>query len=261
MIIFLLICCYSCEEVVDIKLEQSEPRLVIEASLLWDQQSELNAQYIKLSTTTAFFDEEIPTAENAEVSVFSTSGTEYVFQEVENGLFRNTEINPLPGEEYRLEIIYENEIYTATSEYVTTPDLDFVEQENDGGFSGDDIELKVFYTDPANEENFYLFRFYNEDLDLQIYTDEFTDGNQTFAFFSSDELEAGDEVGFEIQGITESFYQYMFILRSQSGSGGGPFQTQPTLVRGNIINTTNPDNYPFGYFRLSGTNFLNYSIE
>ena len=261
VLIFCFLCFYSCEEVVDVELEESDPRLVIEASLLWDQKNDQNVQYIKLTRTAAFFKDEIPAAENAEVSVFSSTGTEYIFQEVEPGLFTNNQITPVAGETYSLEIVYEDEVYRATSEFITAPALDFVVQENDGGFSGEDIELKVFYTDPAEETNFYLFRFFSEDLDLQIYNDEFTNGSQTFAFFTSEELERGAEVAFEIQGISESFYQYMFILRSQAGTGGGPFQTQPTLVRGNIVNTTDPDNYPFGYFRLSGTNFLTYTIE
>jgi hypothetical protein len=32
-----------------------------------------------------------------------------------------------------------------------------VEQNNEGGFTGEDIELKAFYTDPANIENYYFF--------------------------------------------------------------------------------------------------------
>ena len=35
--------------------------------------------------------------------------------------------------------------------------IDYVEQNNDGGFSGEDIELKAFYTDPADAENLLFF--------------------------------------------------------------------------------------------------------
>ena len=54
----------------------------------------------------------------------------------------------------------------------------------------------------------------------------------------------------------------MFILLQQiEEQGGGPFETQPATVRGNIINQTNPDNFALGYFRLSEVDEFIYTIE
>ena len=139
--------------------------------------------------------------------------------------------------------------------------LEDVEQSTGGGFAGDEIELKVYYTDPAETKDYYLFRFIHQDLSIQIYEDEFTNGNRTFAYFSDEDIKSGDEVRFEVQGISRRFYEYMFILRSQAGTGGGPFQTQPTTVRGNLINLTNPQNFALGYFRVSESDSLNYTVE
>lgn len=257
----LLFSLISCEEVVDVNLEESEPRLVIEAPLLWDVDEEENTQIIKLTTTAPFFDEEIPPAMGASVSIFAEDGREYIFEEIMDGVFRYENMPPRQDTEHELVITYKDEIYTATEKLVSVPRLDYVEQEI-GGFSGDEYEFKVFYQDPANMKNYYLFRYSNEDVSLQIYDDEFTNGNQTFAFFNDEDANPGDLVGFQIQGISRGFYEYLFILRSQSGSSnGGPFQTQPSIVRGNIVNTTNPDNFAFGYFRMSATNFLVYEVE
>lgn len=252
----------SCEEVVDVELEESAPRLVIEASLLWNQDLQENVQIIKLTTTAPYFQEEIPPAVGASVSVISGTGEEYIFTEVREGIYTNVEIPPVLNVEHQLIIEYNNEVYTATEELIPVPELDYVEQEL-GGFSGDDYEFKVYYRDPAEIENYYLFRYINEQkVFLQIYDDEFTNGNETFAFFNDEAAQPGDLVAFQIQGISEGFYEYLFILRSQSGSSsGGPFQTQPSIVRGNIVNTTNPENFAFGYFRLSGTNLLVYEVE
>ena len=252
---------WSCEDVVDVDLQEVEPRLVVEASLLWDMDQAANIQYIKLTTTAPYFASEIPAAIGATVKIFDEAGDEYPFEEVENGLFKNNNIKPLPGALYKLEIVYNEEIYEATEHFMSTPELQYVEQSNNGGFSGDEIELKIFYQDPEEVENYYLFRFYDEQLSLQIYEDRFTDGNLNFAYYSDEDLKPGDEVGIEIQGISKDFYQYMFILRSQSGDNNGPFQTQPTVVRGNIVNITNPDNFAFGYFRLSATDFMSYTVE
>ena len=251
----------SCEEVVDLELETSAPRLVIEASLLFNPEIEKEIQIIKLSTTAPYFEEKIPPVSGAIVKITTDSGEEYLFEEVNDGIYQNRDIMPVQNRNYTLEIIHQNEIYTSTAQYYTTPGLQFAEQDL-GGFSGDEYEFRIFYQDPEERENFYFFRYLNEQIYLQIYTDEFTNGNLTFASFNDEDAKPGDLVQFEIQGISEGFYEYMFILRSQAGdNNGGPFQTQPSIVRGNIVNQTNPDNFPFGYFRLSEVKFLTYEVQ
>lgn len=259
--VLLMLVFTSCEEVIDVELDESSPRLVIEASLLWNVDTEENTQIIKLTTTAPYFQEEVPPAKGATVSVITETGREFNFKEVEDGIFRYENFSALFDVEHQLLVTYKNEIYTATEKLVPVPQLELVEQEI-GGFTGDDYEFKVYYQDPPDMENYYLFRYINERASLQIYDDEFTNGSRTFAFFSDEDANAGDVVGFQIQGIPRGFYEYLFILRSQSGgSNGGPFQTQPSIVRGNIVNTTNPENFAFGYFRLSETHFIAYEVE
>ena len=65
-----------------------------------------------------------------------------------------------------------------------------------------------------------------------------------------------------MEGISREYYDYMFVLRSQVGTNqGGPFETMPAVVRGNIVNETNQDNFPFGYFRLSEADSITYRVE
>ena len=54
----------------------------------------------------------------------------------------------------------------------------------------------------------------------------------------------------------------MSILVSIAGSNvGGPFQSPPATVKGNIVNVTNKENYPLGYFSLSETDTQKYKIK
>lgn len=263
--IILLLCSisfYSCEDIVQVELKESEPRLVIEASLLWQKNTQGKVQLVRLTTTAPFFDDQIPPAEGASVSVFSETGVEFKFDEIELGIFRNDQFIPELNKTYELEVAYRGEVYRAIETLLPVVPLENIEQTTSGGFGGEDIELKAYFTDPPNIQNYYLARFFYDELSIQIYEDKFTDGNRTFAYFSNEDLTPGEEVGIEIQGISRRYYEYLFILRSQAGSSnGGPFQTQPTTVRGNIINMTNPDNFAFGYFRLSETDFLDYTIQ
>ncbi len=262
LVVFLILIFSSCEEVVDIDLQESSPRLVVEASIIWEKETNGNTQIIKLTKTTPYFQTENSAAEGASVTITSDSGNLYDFSEIEPGIYINSRFIPELNNEYELTIEYKNEIYTAIERMIPVVELVEVEQNLNGGFSGNDIELKAYYNDPPDIKNYYLFKFFFEDFSLQISDDEFTNGNRTFAYFSNEDLSIGDDVNFEIQGISEQFYEYLYILSSQAGeSNGGPFQTQPTTVRGNIINETNSDNFAFGYFRLSQSDRINYTIQ
>jgi len=47
----------------------------------------------------------------------------------------------------------------------------------------------------------------------------------------------------------------------QNTQQGGPFQTTPANLSGNMINTTNPENYPLGYFRVSEISEILYKVK
>ena len=264
-LIILLLTFTSCEEVIDLDLDQSEPRLVIDASMLWYIGTPGNNQQIKLSETIGFYEEGIEPVIDAEVIINTGNGEEFIFAHQENGIYQNSNFIPEFDENYTLEISYNDELYTATSSFVPVAGIDYIEQNDEGGFTREDLEVEVFFTDPAGEDNFYLFTFRDfsiSKLSLEIYEDEFTDGNQVSATYSDEDLTAGDEVFVTMEGISEAFYNYLFILRSQGGdNGGGPFQSQPATVKGNIINETNPENYPFGYFRLSEADSTTYIVQ
>lgn len=261
LLIGIAVCLQGCEEVVDVNLEESNPRLVVAASILLPKDNPEATQYIRLTTTAPYFSDDVPPATGANVAIIDENGRKYNFEEFEEGYYKSDAFTPQFNRVYQLEILYNGDLFTAEESLIPSPSIEYVEQKDNAGFSGDNTELRAFYTDPQGVDNFYLFRFLHENLSLQIYNDEFTDGNLTFAYFSDSDLENGDVVRFEIQGISRRFYEYMFILRSQAGSGGGPFQTQPTTVKGNVINETNPENFPFGYFRLSETDNYNYTVQ
>ena len=264
--ILFLFSCFACEDPIDLELNTAPPRLVIDASIDWVKNTTGNEQEIKLTLTAPYFDNTIPPANNATVEITDSNNTTFVFAEDgTSGIYRNNTFTPALNENYTLQIVYDGEVYIATETLIPVVAIDFVEQENNGGFTGEETELKAYYTDPATEENFYFFEFNSPtDIipDLEVYNDEFTNGNQIFGYYTNEDIEAGDEVNISIHGVSERFYEFMFLLLQQnSEAGGGPFETQPATIRGNCINLTNPDNYPFGYFRLSEVDEVLYTVE
>ncbi len=250
----------SCEDVIDVELNDAPPRLVVESNLnVWEDGTSQST--VRLTTTAPFFNNSVPFINDAIVTVTDENERVYTFTYSDNG-FYTSNLVPELNLEYTLTIIYKDETYTATETLYTVSPLEFIEQRDDGGFTGEDIELKVFFTDPAGENNFYFFEGISERGDvLDVYNDEFFDGNRIFGYYLVEDLAPEDEIQFNIYGVSEAYYNFMFILLQQTGGGGGPFETQPATVRGNIVNQTNPDNFPLGYFRISEVSTLNYTVQ
>ena len=265
--IAVLLLIVSCEDVVDIDVPNENPRLVIDASINWLKGTTGFSQRIKLTLSAPFFDDAIPPANNATVSITNTNNDVFTFiEDGTTGIYYNTNFVPEINETYTLTIVYENETYIGTEILQSVVPIDFIEQTENGGFTGGDIEIKAYYTDPEDEENFYFFEFDSsvpEIPNLDVYNDEFTNGNQIFGYYTEEELEAGDIVTVRNYGVSERFYNFMFIILQQNSEegGDGPFEAQPATVRGNCINTTNPDNYPLGYFRVSEVDQVVYTVE
>ncbi|WP_418263548.1 DUF4249 domain-containing protein [Flavobacterium faecale] len=256
----------SCEEVVQVDLNTTEPKLVIEATIKWLKGTSGNDQKIKLTTTTSYFSNQIPTVSGAIITVKNSSNTTFNFIEVGNtGEYICNNFIPKIEETYTLTINYKGAIYTATETLKSVAPIEEVTQKNDGGFTGKDIQLKTFFTDPANATNYYLYQYsYTNKIKQNFYGDEdsYFQGNRFFSLSQSDDIKAGDEVQITHYGISKTYYNYMNILISISGGGGGgPFQAPPATVRGNIINTTDKNNYPLGYFALSEIDSRKYIVQ
>lgn len=257
----------SCEEVVNVDLSNAEPKLVIEAIIKWEKGTTGENQTIKLSLTNDFYTNDVLPANGAIVTVTNSADVVFDFVQVpntENYVCNN--FQPVIGETYRLEILYDGEIYTASNTLFPTPDILNVTQETVDGISGEDeIQIKYFYQDNGAEENYYLLRVKNPNKQIPEFgavSDEFFQGNLMFGFYGSSETEPGITLDLSVQGISKGYHDYMNKLISIAGSGSGnPFATPPATVRGNIINITNSNNFPLGYFHLSEIDTVNYLVQ
>ena len=256
----------SCEKVVDVDLNTAPPKLVIEAYINWKKGTSGNEQKIKLTTTTDYFSTTIPKVSGA--TVFITNSENIVFNFIEKpntGEYVCNNFAPILNEMYTLTVIHKGETYTAQEKLIAVAPIESIVQNNEGGFTGKDIEIKSFYNDPANDDNFYLYKYkYSSQVKFDYYVDDDTyfQGNTFFSLSQNSDLKVGDEIEVTHYGISKAYYNYLSVLLSIAGNnGGGPFQSPPATVRGNIINTTNSSNYALGYFSLSETDTKNYIIQ
>jgi Domain of unknown function (DUF4249) len=256
----------SCEDVIDVDLNTASPKLVIDASIKWQKGTIGNEQTIKLSTTTGYYENTIPAVTGAIVFITDSNLIQYDFNEdIGTGNYICTNFNPIIDETYILTVIHDGQTYTATETLISSPTIDSVAQNNEGGFTGEDIEVKFFFQDNGLQDNFYLIQFNTSFLSLPEYDvvdDEFFQGNQMFGLYFNEDLEATNELTFTLHGISERYYNYMNVLLGVAGNNGGsPFQTPPATVRGNIVNQTNFNNYALGYFRLSEIDTMSYTVQ
>lgn len=254
----------SCLDVVEVDLEEATPRIVFDASIKWENGNAANVQIITATRTRNFFEDEIDQVSGAQIQISDPNNNIIQFEETEPGRYVTNDFTAELNEEYQLNIELEGKNYRANERFVNRTFIDSIVQGDEGGFTGDQKEVIVYFTDDANEENYYLTRFDTDFLafpDIDIQTDEFNNGNRMSASFSSEDLESGSVVEIEFYSISKSYYDFLFRLLLQTGSAGGPFQAQPATVRGNIINLNNFDDFPFGYFSLSTFEKVSYTVE
>lgn len=267
-IIFLILILFSfvsCEDVVNVDLETSNPRLVIEASILWQKGTSGNEQKIKLTTTTDYYSNVIPVVSGATIFITDSSNTYTFYENPGTGEYFCGNFNPVINATYVLTVIVNGEIYTATETLKAVPSIDYAEQDVFNGFGGEEIEVKFFFQDNGAEENYYLAKFtsnFNLLPEYDYFDDEFTQGNQMFSLYINEDMKANDELNFTLYGVSERYYNYMSILLNVAGgNGGNPFSSPPATVRGNFVNQTNSDNFAFGYFNLSEIDTTTYIIQ
>src|SRR5690606_13153563 len=98
---------------------------------------------------------DVPVVSNAIVSVENENGV--VFDFIESGTsgeYFCYDFVPEAGMEYTLTIIVDGEVYTAVEIMQNLPEFLYFTQSNDLGFGDDIYEIRYYFQDNPNEDNF-----------------------------------------------------------------------------------------------------------
>jgi hypothetical protein len=237
----------SCTKVININLNFSSPRIIIEGEIS-DQRSSC---YVRISKSANFFEQNIfPTVSGALVTITDDLGNKSVLSETSAGYYTATSYRGAFDRTYTVSVTAEGKTYTAISKMGMPVSIDVIGQGlfNFNGFGGPGkiIYVKIQYIDPAGITNYYRFvEIINGKAsdDILVDNDVLRDGNTiTQDIFRRDStLQAGDSVTILLETIDKNVYTYFSQLDQITQNFGGQ-SASPANPTGNF------DNGALGYF-------------
>ena len=249
----------SCEKVVNIDVPSIDPKLIIDASfqVYFDESPVTANTVVKLKLSADYFDDVIPVVTNATVFITDLSNNNIINFSDDNadGSYEPLiAFVPVSDIAYELTVTHDNETYKGAATKIKSTPLTSAIQGDETLFSGEETEVKIDFTDLSLEDNYYLFDF-TKNLFVTIEDRFFNGVDYNFSYFyKEDDIELPTTVTIRMSGVTKEYFTYFRVLVNQSGQGGGgPFETVPSSLLGNMINTTNEADFPLGYFHISET--------
>ena len=213
---------FSCEEVIDIDLNSSDPKLVAEGLI-----EKNSVAYVRLSYTTDYFtSEELEYEENATVILTNKSGVSETLTYCGDGLYKGDSIKGTIDDEYTMTIEENGNIYQAVSKLypaVQIYSVHYDKQENKGpGPEETNYKMVLTFSDDPLTDNYYLIKFrVNDTLETDRYTllKDYYYTTYNIIEYSTPiiEFEENDKVVITVYSIDEDAYTYLNELNDLSG--------------------------------------------
>ncbi|MEM6802367.1 MAG: DUF4249 domain-containing protein, partial [Bacteroidota bacterium] len=239
---------FSCEEIIEVNLNESNPQWVIEARI--DDQT--NEALVDISSTASYFEPgEFEPGRGASVSISSSTGESYELTEYAAGKYRASNVDLQLQEQYDLQVELEGKSYEAISILQAPLQIDSLVTEFRAGGIGPEegYYVRLAFQDPPGVRNYLRLEIWvNGELrpDIGLYDDNLTDGNEIAFPLFIDPFELGDTVEIKVHAVDFEVYRYWTALSSILGNDpGGGNSAAPANPPTNISNDA------LGYFGVS----------
>ncbi|MEJ5996078.1 DUF4249 domain-containing protein [Pedobacter sp. Du54] len=256
IIILIAVLCSSCEKVIDLKLNTTEPKIVIEAIF-----TDLNVRHSFTISSTSNFDQsntKIPVT-GAKLTLTEENGPTLSFIELTPGTYTTAvRYKGIPGKKYTLSVIADGKTYTATSIMPVAVPIKTLNQAELTFFKNTRKIVQINYTDPLGIPNYYYNRVFVNGVkreDFSVDSDRFNDGKEVknTIFIGEPDLVKGDVVRVQFLTIDVNVYRYLFSITQITGNGGPP--TTPANPNSNF------NNGALGFFSASSSTEQTIVIE
>lgn len=161
----LIMSLFSCEDVIDVVVQNSTPRLVIDAqfNVFTKEESPRLEGGVRLSFSANYFDQEVTMVKDATVVITHlNSGREYpLFYSDSEGLFLPETIDFLTDvkSDYEIKVVHSGQTYIGTTQFIPVPSILKAEQGSKTLFSGDETEIILAFQDFPERADYYLYDF------------------------------------------------------------------------------------------------------
>jgi hypothetical protein len=227
----------SCEKVVDIDLNTSSPRIVIEGNI-----SDQSGPYFVTLSQTVNFDETnvFPPITGANIVMSDNVGNLESLIETLPGTYKTSSMRGVPGRTYTLTVIADGKEYVAVSTMPSPVNIDYLTVQNQNFGRNQMKVINVQFRDPAKVKNYYRFVEVKNNVEQKfifLYDDRVQDGSSITSslFADEDTLRTGDNVIVSLQCIDKGVFDYFRTMRQASG-GGGPQAASPANPLSNFSN-------------------------
>lgn len=214
----------SCEDVIDINLNDASPKLIIVGEI----DNRTTTQRVSISKTVAFTSENpFDPVRGAQVEVTDGQGRVYSYSEREPGIYVAQNFRGREQEEYTLQVLVEGKVLTATSTMPRVVTVDSVGTSVSTFFGEERKFVTLKYQDPVGEPNYYRYLMsVNGGAFKMVYvsSDKFNDGkyvNEDLVDFDS-ELFLGDSVVVHMQCIDKATFDFWNAVQSTNPGSAAP---------------------------------------
>ncbi|ATP55878.1 hypothetical protein CPT03_05070 [Pedobacter ginsengisoli] len=213
----------GCEKVIDLKLDNAQPQLVIYGGL----SDRLDNHLVTVSKTYDFTDANRFNGVNgAKVLLKNEEGTIMEYVEVSKGVYQSPKFRGQSGRKYTLDVTFEGKTYTASSTMPGKVPLDSLTFKDFSFFGTKNTYVAANYNDPKGVQNQYryILTIKGKVQDDAVSEDRFDDGNKisNVIFYDLKDLVHGDTINVEFQCIDRNVYKYFYSLEQNAGGGGPP---------------------------------------
>lgn len=281
VILFVAIGFTSCEDVIQVKLDEGEPMVTVDA-FINDMRSQ---QKVRLTYSDGYFSQKPnDPITGATVQIRDlTSGVDYIFTDNNNGdyVFTPTDTFKL-GHNFELTITHQGTVYKSSSVRLNrTAQVDSIASEfkEGGGIanteSGYDLAFLGF-DPPGDTVDYYWIKsyrngvFFNKGGDINICANAaYGVGADGFPFITpiaqgitpfGERFQKNDVSRVEIHSINEETYNFLTQVLTQT-TNSGLFATSPENIKTNLKNTTGNKPKVVGWFCMSAVGYRELVVQ
>lgn len=202
----------SCQKVINIKVSDTEPKLVIEAK--YDAVKEEVLVHIS-QTANVLTKDTVPYISGAMVKIIDTNGVETLLSEIGNGTYFLDNYSPIHNSTYKMEVRIDGITYSSSDLLVPIIPMDSMSYEfqEKNLFLEEGYMVTFHFTDPFDENFYRVFQTINgEEMtevgEQMMLTDGFSNGLSRSVPLYWKTFEIGDTIKVDFASYSKQTYRY-----------------------------------------------------